>query len=104
MDVCGPLQMKTYSGNIYFTVFVDEYTRYEWVYLHRTRTQALEILERFVLDATKGTNSKIVELLTDQASEFLSHEYRAQLTQLSISLQCSAAYSHHQNGYAERYM
>ncbi len=26
MDTCGPLQMKTCNGNIYFTVFVDEYT------------------------------------------------------------------------------
>ncbi len=28
MDVCGPLQMKTTEGYVYFTVFYDEFTRY----------------------------------------------------------------------------
>lgn len=63
---------KTYCGNIYFTVFVDEYTRYKWVCLQRSRcAQALEIFEQFVLDATTSTDNKIAILRTDKASEFL---------------------------------
>jgi hypothetical protein len=56
MDVCGPLQMKTSEGQIYFTIFYDEYTRYRWGYLHRDRTQSVEILKRFLLDASKGSD------------------------------------------------
>jgi hypothetical protein len=72
MDTCGLLQMKTYSGNKYFTVFVDEYTQYKWIYLHSSRKSTVEILEHLILDATKGTDNKIQELHTDQASEFMS--------------------------------
>jgi len=102
MDTCGPLQMKTYNGNKYFTVFVDEYTRYKWIYLHSSRKSAVEILERFILDATKGTNEKIEELRTDQASEFMSEAFRAVLRKKEIRLQCAAAHDHFQNGRAEK--
>ena len=59
MDVCGPLQMKTYDGCQYFTVFIDEYTGYRWVYIHKDRTTSVENLRRFLLDATKGTDLRV---------------------------------------------
>ena len=52
MDVCGPLQMKTYDGCQYFTVFLDEYTKYQWVYVHKDRTTSVEILKRWMQEAT----------------------------------------------------
>ena len=102
MDVCGPLQMKTYDGCQYFTVFVDEYTKYKWVYVHKDRTTSVEILRRFILDATKGTELKIACLRADQAKEHLAKGYRKELKKHDISLECSCAYFHYQIGMAEK--
>ena len=102
MDMCGPLQMKTYEGCQYFTVFIDEFTKYRWVYVHNDKTKALEILREFIHDATKGTDNKIDILRTDQASEFLSKPYRQELEKHNINFECSCAYEHFQNGYAEK--
>jgi hypothetical protein len=84
MDVCGPLQLKTYDGCKYFTVFIDECTGYRWVYVHRDRSTSVEILRRFVDDATKGTDVKIECLRVDQAGEHLSKPYRDELKRMNI--------------------
>ena len=102
MDVCGPLHMKTYEGNQYFTAYVDEYTKFRWVYVHSDRTTSTDILKRFILDATKGTSHRIKCLRTDQAGEHLSESFRKELSDQMIALECSCAYEHHQNGRAEK--
>ena len=102
MDVCGPLQMKTYDGCQYFTVFIDEYTGYRWVYIHKDRTTSVENLRRFLLDATKGTDLRVECLRVDQAGEHLSKAYRDELVKNSVRMECSCSYSHFQNGRAEK--
>ena len=66
MDVCGPLQMKIYDENQYFTMFVDEYIECKWVYVHSDRTGQVEILNQWLLDATKGTDARVKCICTDQ--------------------------------------
>ena len=102
MDVCGPLQMNTYDGCKYFTVFVDEYTKYRWVYVHKDRTSAVDILRKWILDATKGTDLKVKCIRTDQAGEHLSKNYQNELKRQGIRMECSCSYNHHQNGVAEK--
>ena len=102
MDVCGPLQMSTYGGCKYFTVFIDEYTKYRWVYVHTDRTSAIDTLRQWILDATKGTDLKVGCLRTDQAGEHFSKKYQAELRKHGIRMECSCGYDHWQNGYAEK--
>jgi hypothetical protein len=41
-------------------------------------------------------------LRTDQAAEHLSEAYKQELRNNNINLECSSAYDHWQNGYAEK--
>jgi len=105
MDVCGPLQMKTYDGCQYFTVFLDEYTKYRWIYVHKDRTTSVDILRRWIQEATRDTEYTVGCLRTDQAGEHLSKQYQQELKKhgpSGIRLECSASYDHFQNGHAER--
>ncbi len=102
MDVCGPLQMNTYEGCRYFTVFVDEFTKYKWVYVHQDRSSSVEILQQWILDATKGTDMKVECIRLDQAGEHMSKEYYAELKTQKIRLETSCGYDHWQNGVAEK--
>jgi hypothetical protein len=34
-DVCGPMQTRSLGGAFYFLLFIDDCTRYTWVYFHR---------------------------------------------------------------------
>jgi hypothetical protein len=102
MDVCGSLQMNTYDGCKYFTVFVDEYTKYKWVYLHQDRTESVEIMKKWILDATKGTTNKVQCIRLDQAGEHMSKAYYDELKLQKIRLETSNGYDHWQNGVAEK--
>jgi hypothetical protein len=34
-DVSGPMQTRSLGGAFYFLLFIDDCTRYTWVYFHR---------------------------------------------------------------------
>ena len=46
-DLCGPMQTKTASGNLYFFLLTDDYTRYSWVYFLQSKDQTLEYFKIF---------------------------------------------------------
>src|SRR5579871_5655493 len=45
-DLCGPFPIQSISGARYFIIFVDDATRYTWVYFLKTKT-ALEVIRVF---------------------------------------------------------
>lgn len=102
MDFSGELQIPAYNGARYFMVFVDEYTDYTWVYFAKSRAEAPDILRRFLVDAHAQTDQRLGILRTDNAGEFLSHEFHGILQKHSVKLECCSPYAHHQNGKAER--
>jgi hypothetical protein len=43
-DVCGPMQTRSLGGAYYFLLFIDDCTRYTWVYFLRERMMFLNTL------------------------------------------------------------
>ena len=41
-DICDFKSIQTRGGKKYFITFIDDYTRYSYVYLIRTKVEALE--------------------------------------------------------------
>ena len=41
-DVCGPMQTKSLSGAYYFLIFIDDRTRYTWVYFITNKSDVFE--------------------------------------------------------------
>jgi hypothetical protein len=37
-NVCGPMQMRSLGGAYYFLLFIDDCTRYTWVYFLRKKS------------------------------------------------------------------
>ena len=42
-DVCGKMNAKSLSGAEYFLTFIDDYTRYVWVYVLKRKDQVFEV-------------------------------------------------------------
>ncbi|RDX79227.1 hypothetical protein CR513_40377, partial [Mucuna pruriens] len=40
-DVCDPLKVKSFSGALYFVIFIDDFSRKLWVYTLKLKDQAL---------------------------------------------------------------
>jgi hypothetical protein len=46
-DLCGPISPATPAGNRYFLLLVDDYSRFMWVKLLRTKDEAVDAIRQF---------------------------------------------------------
>ena len=46
-DVCGPMEVSSLGGNLYFLTFVDEFSRRMWLYLIKHKSEVFATLEKF---------------------------------------------------------
>lgn len=46
-DLCGPMQTRSLGGAYIFLIFVDECTRFTWVYFLRQKNHAFEYFKQF---------------------------------------------------------
>ena len=52
-DMCGPMSFKAKGGYEYFITFIDDYSRYENVYLIRHKSEAFEKFQEYKVEAEK---------------------------------------------------
>lgn len=64
-DLCGPISPPTAAGNRYFFLLVDDYSRVMWVFLQKTKDEALENFKKFRTLVEKD-NSKIKVFRSDR--------------------------------------
>ena len=48
-DICGPMCVKERHGTNYFLTFIDDYSRYGYLYLLSHRYEALDVFKHFVV-------------------------------------------------------
>ena len=46
-DVWGPSPISTIGGSRYFVIFVDDFSRYTWIYLFKNRSELYQIYRDF---------------------------------------------------------
>ena len=114
-DVAGPFKFATYLGEFYFVIFIDEYTRYTFVYLMRTRDELYDKFEEFLADVRAvhdqsvervshletDCDDDLVRLHSDNASEYHKLQ-KILLKKYGVKMTFSQSYSPSQNGIAER--
>ncbi|CAL2229802.1 unnamed protein product [Prunus armeniaca] len=101
-DICGRMKTESLSGNMYFLLFTDDYTRMSWVYFIRNKSSALECFMKFKAMTELQSGFKIKSLRSDRGGEFLSGEFNRFCEESGIQRQLTVAYSPQQNGVAER--
>ncbi|KAK1434246.1 hypothetical protein QVD17_11166 [Tagetes erecta] len=101
-DVCGPITPKTHGGNQYFLLVVDDYSRYMWVFLMKTKDQVSSLLIDLIKKLENEKGKKVKSLRTDNGGEFVSHVLENYLRMKGISHQYTAPYTPQQNGVVER--
>nr|GEX08016.1 hypothetical protein [Tanacetum cinerariifolium] len=70
MDLFGPFVLRSYRGNRYTLVIVDDYSRYTWTRFLKDKTEAFEQLEIFSKKIQNKLGCTIVSIRTDHGREF----------------------------------
>ena len=58
-DVCGPLQSATHMGCKYFVTFIDDFSRYAYVYLLKHKSEVFDKFIQYKQLVETQTNKRI---------------------------------------------
>jgi Reverse transcriptase (RNA-dependent DNA polymerase)/Integrase core domain/GAG-pre-integrase domain len=101
-DGFGPVP-PSLSGRRYAQLLVDVHTRHAWVYFVHHQSDALSVIESFLLYVVKARGKRMLLLRADNAKEFKSAALAKLLSNFGSRQQFSAPYTPQQNGMVERY-
>jgi hypothetical protein len=65
-DIYGPFRTKTHRGIEYFITFIDDYSRYGYIYLIRNKSEAINKFKEFKLEVDKQLGRFIKTLNNDK--------------------------------------
>ncbi|KAG3232401.1 hypothetical protein PI124_g22516 [Phytophthora idaei] len=94
--------MPTPAGRQYVVTFVDDYSRFVYVYFMRKKSEVLEHFKTFKAEVEKQQVESIRILRTDNGGEYCGNEFARFLRQEGIVHQTGVPYSPQQNGLAKR--
>ena len=100
--IYGPMNVRARHGAQYFITFIDDFTRFDPVYLISHRYEALDCIKRYSTLVENQLNTKIKSLRTDRGREYLSDLFKAYCDEKGITRQLTIPYTLQQNGVAER--
>lgn len=101
-DVCGPLQIKSCGGHLYFVTFIDDYSRNVVVYLMKNKSEVFQCFKNYKQMAEKQTGFQLKKIRSDNGKEYVNKSFSDFCKLHGIQHQKTAPYSPQQNGMAER--
>ena len=73
-DLSGIAPVPTFGGSLYYIAFIDDFTRYAWVYFLKVKSDAGIVIRDFIAMAERQFNAKILSLLTDGGGEYVNYQ------------------------------
>ncbi|WJZ95359.1 hypothetical protein VitviT2T_014135 [Vitis vinifera] len=101
-DVWGPSPVASIGGSRYFVVFIDDYSRYSWIFPMKSRSEILSIYSNFAKMVETQFSKRIKTFRSDNALEYTQHAFQALLHSYGTIHHLTCPGTSQQNGRAER--
>ncbi|KAH9669465.1 retrovirus-related pol polyprotein from transposon RE1 [Citrus sinensis] len=101
-DLWGPAPISSVQNFRYYAVFVDDCTRYTWLYPLKNKSDLFDVFIKFQKQVENRFDKRIKIFQSDGGGEFISNEFQSHLSQCGIQHQLSCPATPEQNGVAER--
>src|SRR3954470_10802106 len=75
IDVCGPMSVASRDGYRYVLTFMDDLSRYGYIYFMKHKSEIFEKFKEFQSEVENQCNKKIKFLRSDHRGEYLSYEF-----------------------------
>ena len=99
-DLWGPAPTLSKDGYRHYVHFVDDFTRYTWIYPLKAKSEALQVFIQFHIMVERCIGKKLKCLQTDWGGEYRS--FLPYMQQKGIQFRHPCPHTHPQNGKAER--
>ena len=101
-DVCGRLEAKSLSGAEYFVTFIDDKSRYVWIYILKNKSEVFKKILEWKCMVEKSRGEKIKTLRADNGGECTLKKFEDYLKKNGIRHERTVPKTPEQNGVAER--
>ena len=101
-DVWGPSSVSSIGGSRYFVVFVDDYSRYSWIFNVKYRSELLQVYSNFAKMVETQFSKCIKIFQSDNALEYTQYAFQAVLHSYGTVHQLTCPGTSQQNGRVER--
>ena len=96
--------MKTSSlnGNKYYITFIDDYTRFCWIYFFKSKSEVANIFWKYKALVENQSNCRLQTIRSDNGTEYRNNKFDKFCEEAGIEHQLTAPYTPQQNGVGER--
>ena len=101
-DIIGPLPTPSYGGSRYVLTFIDDYSRFCWVYFLKLKSKVFEQLKIWKDLVENQSGNRINIIRTDNGNEYVNKNMQQNFEECGIQMQHSTPYTPQQNGVAKR--
>ncbi|KAE8705491.1 PLAC8 family protein [Hibiscus syriacus] len=96
-DMFEPVKQQSISGMRYMVTFIDDFSRYVWVFFMKEKSDTFSKFKEFIDSAEGEVGKKIWCLRTDNRGEYRSNEFSQYLRECRICHQYTCANTPQQN-------
>ena len=89
-DLCGPIEIESYSGEKFFIHFVDDYSRMMILMYLKEKSKAFQKFKWYLAIVEKEIGKSLKCLRSDRGGEFMSNEFNNFCIERGIKRQVSA--------------
>jgi len=69
-DICGPFHTPSWNGQQYFISFMDDYSRYAYLFLIHEKSQSLDVFKIFKVEVENQLNKRSKSVRSDRGGEY----------------------------------
>ncbi|GJY19420.1 retrovirus-related pol polyprotein from transposon TNT 1-94 [Tanacetum coccineum] len=102
MDLCGAMHVESINGKKYILVITDDYSRFTWVKLLRSKDENPEVIIKCLKQTQVRLNATVRNIQTDNGIEFVNQTLKSYYEDVGISHQTLVARTPQQNDVVER--
>ena len=72
-DICGPFDIPSWNGEKYFITFIDDFSRYCYLYLLHEKSQSVNTFEVFINEVEKQLDKKVKVVRSDEVVNIMAN-------------------------------
>ncbi|WRX23429.1 Integrase [Theobroma cacao] len=92
-DIFGPIKTASLSGSKYYIIFIDDYSKFCWIFFLKEKSEALSYFKKFKAAAENFSSQKVRTLRTDNGKEYTSSVFEQYLESLGVQHHLTIPYS-----------
>lgn len=102
-DLSGRFATQSLGKALYYISFIDDFTRYSWIYFLKEKSDTHKAIKTFVTRVEKQYDAKVKKFRNDNGGEYINDANKNYFSEKGIEVETSPPYSHESNGVAERF-